>query len=172
MSRVNVWKETENQDRTAPVFAEVDALLQRVREKAFAIFMDRGHHHGHALDDWLAAERELCWPAVEFVADDNGCELEFALPGYEAAEIEVTAMPREVIVHAWKKTEAKGQGQGQGQGKGKGKRKREETVIRWSGFRDNEVYRRVEPGMDIDVEHVKASLKNGILKVVAPTRGN
>jgi len=30
-----------------------------IRARAYELFVKRGHQHGHHLDDWLAAEREL-----------------------------------------------------------------------------------------------------------------
>ena len=156
MSRVNVRKVTDSRERAGPVFAMADALLQHIRQRAFAIYVARGRHDGYALEDWLAAEHEFSWPAVQLSEDERGCEVEFALPGYDPGEIEVTAAPREVIVHARKNTEDKDKSECEG------------TVIRWSGFRDNDVYRRVELCVDHDVGHVRASLKNGILKVIAP----
>jgi hypothetical protein len=32
---------------------------ERVRERAFEIYLERGESDGHALDDWLQAEIEL-----------------------------------------------------------------------------------------------------------------
>ncbi len=155
MSRVNVQTVNDGQERTASVFAVTDQLSDRIRQRAFEIYTERGCHHGHALEDWLAAESELCWPAVELSEDDGCCEVEVALPGYEPKEIAVTATPHEIIVHAWKKA------------RGGAKGRREPAVVRWSGFRDNDVYRRIDLGADIDVNSVVAELRNGLLRIVA-----
>ncbi len=34
-----------------------DTLRQRIAEKAYGIYLERGQQHGHDLDDWLEAER-------------------------------------------------------------------------------------------------------------------
>ncbi len=34
-----------------------EALHQRIREKAYELFLQRGRTHGRHLDDWLEAER-------------------------------------------------------------------------------------------------------------------
>ncbi|MEW6324560.1 MAG: DUF2934 domain-containing protein [Nitrospirota bacterium] len=34
-----------------------EALKQRIAERAYGIYLERGQHHGHDLDDWLEAER-------------------------------------------------------------------------------------------------------------------
>ena len=156
MSSVNVKKVANTADRTLPVFAEADELLRCIRNRAFALFANRGFGDGRALEDWLAAEHEICWPTADFTESDKDCVLEVAVPGYEPAEIDVTVTPREIIVHAGKKTETKDES------------KRKAAVVRWTDYRANDVYRRVELFADIDVKHVTASLKNGILKIVAP----
>jgi HSP20 family molecular chaperone IbpA len=156
MSDINIQKLASTDERTLPVFAEAERALQRVRQRAFELFAGRGFGEGRALEDWLTAEHEVCWPAAELVARDKDYVLSVALPGYDAAEVEVTTTPREIIVHA----------------KSGGERgdtsKSLEGKVTWSEFRSNDVYRRVELPADIRVDDVKASLKDGLLKIVAP----
>lgn len=154
MSEITIQKVTRPEDRTLPIFRETEDLLRRIRERAYGLFSGRAFDAGHALDDWLIAERELCWPAGELTERDADYTLSLALPGFEPDEISVTATPRELIVHAKlaRKEEAK----------------KEEGETRWSEFRTNDVYRRVELAKDIDVQKVTASLRNGLLKVSAP----
>lgn len=38
------------------------ASQQRVSERAFQLYEDRGTEDGHALDDWLQAEQEIIGP--------------------------------------------------------------------------------------------------------------
>jgi len=154
MTDVTVQKITKPEDRSLPIFRETEALLQRVRERAFDLFSGRGFGDGHALDDWLAAEHEVCWPAGELAESDAGYTLELALPGFEPADVSVTVTPRELIVHA--KLEHKEES------------KKEKGEVRWSEFRSNDVYRRVELARDIDPGKVSATLKNGLLKISAP----
>jgi HSP20 family protein len=154
MSEITIQKVTRPEDRTLPIFRETEELLRRIRERAYGVFSGRGFGVGHALDDWLTAEHELCWVAGELTERDADYVLSLTLPGFEPGEISVTATPRELIVHAKvaRQEEAK----------------KEEGEIRWSEFRANDVYRRVELAKDIDVQKVSASLKNGLLKVTAP----
>ena len=156
MSEVTVQKVSKVEDRTLPVFREMEELMQRIRARAFDLFSGRalGEYAG-ALDHWLAAERELCWAAGELVEEDKRFLLKLAVPGFEPAEISVTATPRELIVHAKRAT-----GRTEEQSK-------KEDGVHWSEFRGAEVYRRVELPREVLVEKVSASLKNGILKVVA-----
>jgi HSP20 family molecular chaperone IbpA len=155
MPNITIHKVPSATERTLPVFKELDDLTARTRERAFELYCGRGFAHGHALDDWLAAERELCWPAGELRETIEGYVLSLTLPGFEPDEVAITATPREIIVHAGAKTEWKEEA---------GK---EETVVRWSEYRGNDVYRRVEVDQDIDVDKVSATLKNGLLTIVA-----
>jgi HSP20 family molecular chaperone IbpA len=159
MADIKIDRVSTSEDRTLPVFAEAQKLLQDMQQRAFALFAERGFAAGHALDDWLRAERELCWPAAELVEHEWDYSCELAIPGYEPAQVEVTATPREIIVHA--RCAAKSKSSAKDVPK---------TVAMWSGFGNNDVYRRIEFGADIDVARVNATLKNGILTITAPKR--
>jgi len=157
MTEIKVQKITEEGKKpTLPVFKEMESVLERIRARAFDLFSRRGFVGGHALDDWLAAEREICWPAGELAEQDKAYTLSVALPGFEPADISVTATPHELVVHAKSKVESK----------------REEAVKKgekmcWSEFRGNDVYRQVDLPKNIDPQSVTASLHNGLLKIVA-----
>jgi len=151
MSNVTVQK-IATEDRVLPIFKETEELLRRIRERAFALSIARGLRWGSPMQDWLAAEHELCWPAAELVERDKDFVLSIALPGFEPANIVVTVTPHELIVHA--KAEATAES------------KKDEQIV-WSDFRAEDVYRRIEFAKDVDVDNVSASLKNGLLKIVA-----
>jgi HSP20 family molecular chaperone IbpA len=156
MANINVQKVADPQKRTLPVFKEMEKALNRVRKRAYEMFSGRGFGDGHALDDWLAAEREICWPAGELVEQDKTYVLNLALPGFEPADISVTATPHDLIVHAQSKVEGTKEEEGK-----KGKK------VCWSEFRSNDVYRHVDLPDDIDPQSASASLNNGLLKIVA-----
>jgi len=156
MAQLSVQKVPAADDRSLPIFAEFEKLADRIRLQAFNLFSRRGGSAGHALDDWLAAEHEVCWPAAQLVERDDAFSLEVALAGFEPGEVTVTATPRELIVKAVHKAE-------------KAESKNEKGVeLRWSEFHSNDVYRRVELPSDVDVATVAANLQNGLLKIVAP----
>jgi len=152
MPDIVIQKVAKTEERSLPIFKEAEELLRQVRERAFGLSIARGRRRGDPLQDWLAAEREFCWPAAELVERDKDFVLSIALPGFEPANIVVTATPRELIVHAKLETAAES--------------KKDEQIV-WSDFRTNDVYRRIELAKDIDIDNVSASLKNGLLKVVA-----
>jgi HSP20 family protein len=154
MPELNIQKVPAADDRTLPIFAEFDKLADRIRVQAYNLCAHRGAAEGHALDDWLAAEREVCWPSAELTERHGEYALKVALAGFEPAEIAVTATPREIIVKAAHKQEKRSAGE-------------DETRVRWSEFRSNNVYRRVELPGPIDVEKISATFKNGLLEIVA-----
>ena len=38
-------------------------LKLKIQERAFELFLERGGTHGHMLDDWIQAEREIAGSA-------------------------------------------------------------------------------------------------------------
>jgi HSP20 family molecular chaperone IbpA len=156
MAEIPVKRVAQREDRSLPVFKDVEKLMQSIRERAFNMFAGRGFETGHALDDWLRAEHEFCWPAARLVERDKEYEVEVALPGYETDEVEVTCTPRELLIHARPIAKAEPAA------------KVAEARSRWSTFGDNDVFRRVEFGADIDVSRVTATFRNGMLIVALP----
>jgi HSP20 family molecular chaperone IbpA len=157
MADVKVQKVDKAEDRTLPIFRQVDEMFGRVQRRAFELFAGRGFASGREFEDWIAAERELCWPATELSEQDRKYVLSVALPGYEPGQISVTATPRELIVQASARTERREEPD----------RRKEEARVVWSEFRSDEVYRRVEFPEPVDVSKVSANLANGMLKIVA-----
>jgi HSP20 family molecular chaperone IbpA len=155
MPRVEVQKVAAADDRTLPIFAELDRLTERIRLEAYNLFSRRGAGDGHALDDWLTAEREVCWPSAELCERQDEYTLKVALAGFEPGDVAVTATPREIIVKAAHKHEEKSTDAG-------------DTRLRWSEFRSSDVFRRVALPASVDVAKTSASFKNGLLEIVAP----
>ena len=156
MADIKVQKVEKVDDRRLPVFQQLDQLMDRIQRRAFELFADRGFSHGHDREDWAAAEHEFCWPATELSEQDKNYVLSVALPGFEPAQVSVTATPGELIVHAQARSEQRRDEAAAGKSK-----------VLWSEFRSNDVYRRVALAEPIEVSKVTASLGNGLLKIVA-----
>jgi HSP20 family protein len=151
MSKLNIKKVPSTDDRTLPVFGEIDDLFDRIRERAFERFRVHGIG-GRELEDWLEAEREVCWPASELVEEDDEFEVKIALAGFKPGDIELTATPRELIVkaeHDYDEVE-------------------EDETVHFSEFRHSTVYRRIPLPSDIDVTKVEAEFEHGLLEIEAP----
>jgi HSP20 family molecular chaperone IbpA len=153
MSNIAIQRLGDTARKTLPVFNELARQIDGVRRRAFELFEKRGCELGHALDDWLKAEREIAgWTAAELKEKEGVYEIQMTLPGYDAKDVEVTATPAELIVHASYEHQKKG----------------EEGKVLWSEFGSNEVYRCFEPPSPIDVDRVGAKLDKGILRITAP----
>ena len=153
MPQVAVAKVNDAEKKTLPVFGEIAKRLEGVRQRAFDLFEKRGGEPGREMEDWLNAEHELFgWPEAELTEKNGAYEIGIPLPGLEAKDVEVTATPNEVIVHAATKKEKKTQ---------------KRDVLR-TEFGSSDVYRRFEVPNAIDVERVTAKLDNGILQINAP----
>ena len=139
--------------KTPPMLEKIADRLEAVQRRAFELFEKRGRELGHEMEDWLQAERELVGlPAAQLAEKDGAYQIQIALPGFEAKEVEVTATPAEVLVHAATKAEKKTQ----------------KGAVLWTEFGSNDVYRRFEVPNPINVDKVTATLENGLLKISAP----
>jgi len=155
MPELTVQKVPTTEDRSLPIFGEFERLADRIRLEAYNLFARRGSGDGGALDDWLEAERRLCWPAAKLAEREGAFVLEVALPGFEPDEVSLTATPREIMIKANHEHSKKSDD-------------KESASLRWSEFRSDEVYRRIELPSTVDVGKTTANLKNGLLTVTAP----
>ena len=154
MSDINVQRVT-SEERALPAFAEAERSFEQIRRRAYELFSGRGFGEGRALDDWLAAEREFNWPATELVERDQDFVLSVMLPGFEPADVELTATSRALIIQAKTRSERRDEA------------KKGEARVHWSEFQSADICRRIEFAKDIDVDKVTATLKSGVLRVVA-----
>ena len=156
MSRLAIRKLSSIEDRTLPIFAEIDEIAERIRARAFELFAENGFLEGRDVEDWLAAEQEICWSVSELIEESDKFILKIALAGFEPDEIDLTANPREIIIKAAHSTEIEEPDEKDG------------SDVRWSEFRNDDIYRRVELPVDIRVEDITAELKRGLLTIEAP----
>lgn len=156
MSKLNIEKVSSPDDRKLPIFREFEEIADKIRMRAFNLFSKRGYSEGHDLDDWLTAQREICWPAAELIEKDDKFEVHVALAGFESDDITVTATPRELIVKASRKREKKKD------------EDREGVKVRWSEFESNDVYRQIDFPANVDVAKIKADFEDGMLEIDAP----
>lgn len=153
MSKVAIQRVGNEDTNTYPVLAKLDELMNDVRLRALELFHLRGGQHGHELDDWLNAEREILhgWPAAELKETPERYEINLTLPGYDAGEVEVTVGPNEIVVHADRTSKKEHAG----------------GDVLWTEFRSNDVYRRFEFRSAIDPALAKAELDQGMLHIEA-----
>jgi len=141
------------EDRALPVFAELEKLMDHIRDRAYHLSEARGFEGSFQLDDWLRAEHELCWPAAELDETDEEFIAKVALAGFDPEDITVTANPHELIVKA--KHELK-------------HKVIKPSIAHWSDFQSNDVYRHIQLPSDIDVDKISARFSRGMLTIEAP----
>jgi HSP20 family protein len=135
------------------VIEDLKALTERIRERAYQLFERRGGTDGSALEDWLQAENDLLViPGSDLVEADGKFELEVALPGFDAKDIEVTALPDALIVRASNIHE----------------QEQTEGNVQSSEFGEKRLFQRFGLPTPIDVDNVTANLNRGLLTLVAP----
>lgn len=154
MSHVAIAKIHEAEHEMPSLLDEMKGWVERVRQRAFAIFQRRSSGDGAAaIDDWLRAERDLMLSAQsELIEKDSQFQLRVAMPGFNEKNIKVTAMPGALIVSA----EARHQ------------HEKEEGNVHFCEFGEKSLFRRFDLPNNIDVDKVKAQLDKGVLQVTAP----
>lgn len=152
MSHVQIHRDADGA-RTLPVFRELADRLEAVRKRAFDRFAMRGGEPGHELEDWVTAEREILgWPVAELKERNGSYEIDVTLPGFSPRDIDVTATPKELIVHAVSTSDRSG----------------DDSRVLWSEFGQHEVYRRIEFPTAINADRISANLDHGVLHLKAP----
>src|ERR1700674_3625956 len=101
MSQVAINK-CKNPETTPQTFQEkLKAITDSIRNQAFNLFQNRNGGNGSDVDDWLQAERDVVWsPASELVDDKKEFRARIALPGFDAKDIQVSAMPDALVIQA------------------------------------------------------------------------
>ncbi len=153
MPKLAVQKVHSDEMQSHPVLEQLRALTDRIRQRAYEIFQGRAGTEGSDLDDWLNAENDLLIiPGSDLIETDGRYELEIALPGFDAKDVEITAFPDALIVRA----------------KNIQEQQQTEGNVQLSGFAEKRLFRRFELATPIDVDNVSANLDRGLLRLTAP----
>ena len=152
MPNVEIQKVKDGQKDGLPFFQEFEKRFNEIRNRAFELFENRGRRFGSDLEDWLKAEQEIFGsPAAELADKGNEYELKMALPGFDPRDVQVTATPDEIIIHAVSSTE----------------KKSDKGNVLWSEFTSSDVYRRVPAPTTLNTEGITATLEKGVLNITA-----
>lgn len=134
-----------------------DALEDRIRERAYHIFLDRGFERGDPVADWLDAQVELVSPIeLEIKEQKKNIVVEALLEGFSTREIEIEVVGDTLKIFG-SHTES-------GKSKKGGKGKAEEQVSRSISFYQSVT---LPAAVDLDGAHAKL-FKNGKLKITLP----
>lgn len=152
MPEIKIHPVKRKKDRSLPIFTEFENETDRIRQRAYELFLHDDSGGNGKLDHWLTAEREICWPASKLSESRKKYQLKVALAGFDKDDISVTASPHELIIKAEQKSKRQSD---------------DDARVRWSEFKGNSVYRRVRLPVAINVNKVAARFKNGMLKITA-----
>jgi HSP20 family protein len=135
------------------VLDDIDAMQRRISERALTIFRERGGAIGHAVEDWIRAERETCWrPALEVVRTRDGFVVEAAVAGVDPKLLDVQVTPTELLLRADVRHTDKAQ----------------EGEVLVCEFASGPLFRSYRFPEPIDPARVSAECRNGLLRVTAP----
>jgi HSP20 family molecular chaperone IbpA len=135
------------------VLAEVEGVQRHIAQRAQEIFRARGGAIGHALEDWIKAEREtICRPALEVRRTKGAFVIEAAVAGIEPKQLDVQVTPTELVLgapvhHA--------------------DREQEGDVVLCE-FANGPLFRSYKFSDPVDPARVSAQYRNGMLRVTAP----
>ena len=153
MSQVAVQKIHPSETQSSAIVGEMKSLAERIRERAYQLFERRGRNNGSALNDWLEAEDNLLMiPPSDLIETNGKFEMQVAVPGFDAKDIEVDALPDTLIVRA-QNTHRHEQAEGN---------------VQFCEFGEKSLFRRFDLPAPIDVDQVTANVDKGLLKVTAP----
>jgi HSP20 family protein len=135
-----------------PVFNEVERTIEKIQQRAFSLFEQRGRLPGFEWDDWLLAEHAVLGASsAELLETAKELKLRIAVPGIESKDIKITATPESLVVQA---NASDGHSVMDGD-------------VRFCEFSQEKLCRQFALPSRIDVTTVSASLDKGILQIIA-----
>ena len=135
------------------VVDDVQRIQRRIATRAQEIFRARGAAIGHALDDWMKAERETVWrPALEVLKTDDAFVVEAAVAGVDPKQFDVRVTPAELVVSAQLHHSDREQ----------------EGEVVLCEFASGPLFRSYSFPQPVDPTRVTAEYRNGLLRVTAP----
>jgi HSP20 family protein len=153
MTNLSIHKCAAESELPTSCREEIQKFFGAVRCKAFELFEKYERSKGHDLDNWLEAEKQLLTvPRLELLDKGDSFELRVAVPGFDAPEVEVTALSDSLIVKAQASSETE--------------EKQDEFCCR--EFSDQSLFRRISLPAPIDINRVAGKVDKGLLRIVAP----
>lgn len=124
-----------------------------ISRRAFEIFEANGRVSGRDVEDWVQAESELLYPvSLDISESDDALVVRGALPGFKAADIELTVEPGRLTIAGNREIQ---------EGQVTEKLVAPERRGAW-------VLLTVDLPVQVDTERVTGSLKDGTLELTLP----
>ena len=135
------------------VLDEIEAVQRRIAERALKLFRERGGAVGHAIEDWVKAERQTIWrPALEVVRTKGAFVVEAAVAGVDPKRLDVQVTPTQLLLRA---------------DVHHSDREQEGEVIVCE-FVNGPLFRSYTFPEPVDPARVSAEYRNGLLRLTAP----
>lgn len=110
MATLSVHKLRDLDETGSRLLQNIEILQDRISRKAYDLYQTRGASDGSSVDDWLRAEREVCWvPREELEETDRAIHVTIGLSGAADEKIEVTLLPQMLILRGANEDEINGQ---------------------------------------------------------------
>lgn len=152
MSNVAIEKIRDTDALPPSLFEQIMATAEKIRQRAFELFQERGDGGDRSLDDWLQAERELILsPESELIEKHGNFRVRVAVPGFDTKDIHVTAIPGALIVNA----------------QAKHNHEQSEGDVYFCEFGRRHLYRQIDLPAPINPDKVTANLEHGVLQLTA-----
>lgn len=141
---------------SAPALDEVEAkLFDRVRQRASETFQIQLDGPGSKVKDQGKGEQDLSkFPGAGLLEKDGEFQIQFAIPGFDAKDIQVVATPESIMLHAV------------------ATQKHEEDIpdAYSCEFGQRQLFRRFLLSKQVDVDGVTAQLNDHMLTIKAPIK--
>lgn len=135
------------------VFDELRRMEDRIMRGAYDLFEKNGKTHGHDLQDWLDAERELVWkPAIELREEDRELIVTVAVPGIHPGDLDIQVTAAHLLIKASNRHQ----------------HNPAEGEVHTCEFQHGNLFRSVGFPKTIDPAKAKVQLTNGLLILRAP----
>ena len=132
---------------------EMQDIHHLIARRAYKLFAEGGFIHGHDLEDWLSAERELLHSApMELHETDSQFYLRVEVPGFRESEIVVAVGPLRVIISAEHQADAQ----------------QRRPKILYSECLSYRVFRSFNLPAPINPRKTARRLSNGVLEITLP----
>ena len=152
MSNVVIDRVRDKDALPPSLFEQVMTTAEKIRQRAFEVFQRRSDAGDRSLDDWLQAEREVILsPESELIEKDGKFRVRVAVPGFDAQDLRVTAIPGALVVRA----------------KAKHKHEKSEGEVYFCEFGQRQLFRWLDLPAPINPDTVTANLEQGILQLTA-----
>jgi len=135
------------------LFNRMEEIQQQIAHRAYELFEERGREDGHDNEDWLRAESELLSPvSTEIVDTGDQLRVSAEVAGFSEKDIEISAVPGRLFISGKKELST--------DPKTEGTQQAEHRLMMF--------FTALDLPANVDAQNVKATLKNGALKITLP----